>query len=163
MGPGVKHLPKHLRPRWRYVVLEIETWPSTTIGTESLQRQLWFSAQNLLGDPGSADAYLEVRRGEFWPGGGEALVQVRRGEIERARAAIACVSSIDENPVRITVQGVSGTIRAAEEKYIRGPPEGPREESVVFDGETRTAHLRDDLVDVSVSGSFVGATRLDLE
>ena len=130
---------------------------------ESLQRQIWFSAQNLLGDPGSADAVLEVVRGEIWAGGGEALVQVRRGEVDRARAAIACVDSIEDDPVRITVRGVSGTIRAGEEKYIRGPPDALREEQVVFDEESRTGFRTDDLVDISVSDSFVGATHLDLE
>jgi ribonuclease P/MRP protein subunit POP5 len=143
--------------------VELETWPDVTISMESLQRQIWFSAQNLLGDPGSADAVLEVVRGEIWAGGGEALVQVRRGEVDRARAAIACVDSIEDDPVRITVRGVSGTIRAGEEKYIRGPSDPPREEQVVFDEESRTGFRTDDLVDISVSDSFVGATHLDLE
>jgi ribonuclease P/MRP protein subunit POP5 len=127
------------------------------------QRTLWYAAQNLLGDPGSADAYLEVVTVEFWPGGGEAIIQVRRGEVDRARAAIACVDSIQKHPIGITVRGVSGTIRAGKEKYLYGPPKPHREETVVFNSETRNAHVVGDLVDVAVSGSFVGATQCDIE
>lgn len=160
---NVKHLPKHLRPRWRYVVVEIETWPDADFDERELQRSLWFSAQNLLGDAGSADAGLKIVRSDRWRSGGEAVVRVRRDAVEPARAALACVESVNGHPVGIAVRGVAGTIRAAEEKYIRGPPEHMREEQVVFDDGTYRAHLTDDLVDVDVAGSFVGATRLDLE
>ena len=60
MPPGdqrtyVKHLPKYLRPRWRYLAVELESWPDADVDRRSFQRELWFAAQNLLGDAGSAD------------------------------------------------------------------------------------------------------------
>jgi len=114
----MKHLPKHLRPRWRYLAIKLETWPDERIGRRSLQRELWYAGQNLLGDPGSADADLSVVRFEFGDGTGNAIVKVRRGETEPARAALACIDGIDGAPVGIRVCGISGTIRAAEENYL---------------------------------------------
>jgi ribonuclease P/MRP protein subunit POP5 len=163
VGVGVRHLPKSLRPRYRYLVVEIETWPDAAFDERDLQRQFWYAAQNLLGDPGSADADLRVLDTEFWRTGGEAIVRVRRDEVEAARAAIACVDTVQEDPVRVGIRGVSGTMRAAEEKYKGGPPEATREESVAFRAADRSAVRTDGRVDVATDGGFVGATPDDIE
>ena len=159
----MRHLPKHLRPRYRYLVVEIETWPDAEFDERDLQRSIWFAAQNLLGDPGSADADLRVVRSSTWQGGGQAIGRVRRDEVDSARAAIACVESIHSNPVRIAVRGASGTIRAAEEKYKGGPAEAMREDQVAFRGADRPAVVTDERVDVDLDGTVVGATPEDLE
>lgn len=159
----MRHLPKHLRPRYRYLVVEVETWPDAEFDERDLQRSVWFAAQNLLGDPGSADADLRVVRSSFWRGGGQAIVRVRRDEVDSARAALACVESVHSNPVRIAVRGTSGTIRAAEEKYKGGPAEATREDQVAFRGADRPAVVTDERVDVEMNGSFVGATTDDIE
>jgi ribonuclease P/MRP protein subunit POP5 len=157
----VKHLPKHLRPRWRYVAVELEAWPDADVSRGDFQRGVWFAAQNLVGDAGSADADLRVVRFAFEAGSGEALLRVRRGEVERARAAVACVNSVRGDPLRVAVRGVSGTIRAAAEKYLRGGAEPSSDETVAFDGDSRRAVARGERVDVDADGSFVGATRFD--
>ncbi|MFB6125227.1 MAG: Rpp14/Pop5 family protein [Halanaeroarchaeum sp.] len=157
----MKHLPKHLRQRWRYLAVEVEAWPDATFEEVDLQRSLWFAAQNLYGDVGSAEADLRVMDFAFADGTGHAIVRARRESVERARAAVACVATVKEQPVRLTVRGVSGTIRAAAEKYLGGPAESPGEESVVFRDDARRAVTRDGLLDVDVEGAFVGATRID--
>jgi ribonuclease P/MRP protein subunit POP5 len=159
----MKHLPKHLRPRWRYLAVGIETWPEVTMDRGSFQRAVWYAAQNLLGDPGSADADCTVIRFEYADGVGRAIVRVRHGEVEPARAALACVSDVDGDPVRIAVRGASGTIRACEEKYLNGPPEIRSEKPVAFEGVERSAVLRGDVVEVRTDDGFAGATELDLE
>jgi len=158
----VKHLPKHLRPRWRYVAVGIETWPDAEVTRRSFQRRLWFAAQNLLGDPGSADADLTVLSVSFADGVGEALVRVRREHLEDARAAIACVHRISRQPVRVTVRGVSGTVRACEEKYL-GRRTEVTDTSVVFENADRRAAARGALLDLRTDGSYTGATRYDIE
>jgi ribonuclease P/MRP protein subunit POP5 len=159
----VKHLPKHLQPRWRYLAVGIESWPDLDLDRRAFQRELWFAAQNLLGDPGSADADLTVLRFRFRDGTGEAVVRVRRGETERGRAALACVDGVDGHPIRVRVRGVSGTVRGCEEKYMRGPPEEGDETRVVFRNTDRRALARGRLLDVETDGGFTGATRLDFE
>ena len=157
----MKHLPKHLRPRWRYLAVELEAWPNADVPQGDFQRSVWFAAQNLFGDTGSADADLRVLQYDFDDGTGETLIRVRHGDVERGRAAVACVDSVRGDPVRVAVRGVSGTMRAAEEKYLRRPSESPEEAHVAFAGDDWRALYRGDVVDVDRENGFAGATDLD--
>jgi ribonuclease P/MRP protein subunit POP5 len=158
----VKHLPKHLQPRWRYLAVGIETWPEADFGRRAFQRELWFAAQNLLGDAGSAELDLTVLRFDHEDGDGSAIVRVRRGETDRARAVLACIDAVDGVSVGLVVRGVSGTVRACEEKYIRRPTESPNQRQVVFENADRRAVERGERVDVRTDEAFAGATTLDL-
>jgi ribonuclease P/MRP protein subunit POP5 len=159
----MKHLPKHIRPRWRYLAVELETWPDADLSRGSFQRELWFAAQNLIGDAGSADTDLTVLDFHFSGGVGETVVRVRRGHVSEARAALACIDEIGGQPVGLRVRGVSGTVRACEERYLRRPAGVPEERNVVFANADRTALARDTVLDVRLPSAFVGATELDFE
>lgn len=159
----MKPLPKHLRPRWRYIALEVTTWSDVHISRESFQRELWYSGQNLLGDPGGADAVLSVVHYEFEAGMADVLVKVRREETDRARAAIACVHEVEDIDVGIRVLGISGTMRAAEENYLGRHELAVDERNVVFDQDDRVGIIRGDVVTVKLETERVGATKLDLE
>ena len=158
----MKHLPKHLRPRWRYLAVRIESWPDADIDRDAFQRELWYGAQNLVGDAGSAALDLSVMRFRFGEGGGEAIVRTRRGEVERARAVIACLDEVDGAPVGVRVGGVGGTVRACEEKYMGRGREDPDQRHVVFEDADRSAFVRDGRVDVRTDDAFAGATTLDI-
>ncbi len=157
-------LPKHLRPRWRYLAVGIEAWPDADLSRAGFQGAVWGAARSLLGDPGSADADLRVMQFAFDDGTGEAVLRVRRDEVGPARAAIACVDEIEGDPVGVWVRGVSGTIRACEEKYIGGSPDDVSHTEVVLGNDRRSAVVRGDRVDVRTGGdTFTGATLQDLE
>ncbi|MDS0258229.1 ribonuclease P [Haloarcula sp. S1CR25-12] len=158
----MKHLPKHLQPRWRYLAVAIETWPDADLDRRSFQREAWYAAQNLLGDTGSAETDMTVVRFDHDDGLGHAIVRVRRGHTDQARAALACIDGVDGDPLGLRVSGTSGTVRACEEKYIRGPAKPPEQRHVVFDNRNRRAVARDGRVDVHTDGGFVGATDLDI-
>ncbi len=161
-GERMKHLPKHLQPRWRYLAVGIETWPDATLDRDAFQRAVWYSAQNLLGDTGSARLDLSVLRFRSAAGDGEAVVRAFRGEVERARAVIACVERVDDDPVGLRVRGTSGTIRACEEKYMGGRRVNTEERDVAFDGADRVALVRSERADIRVDDAFAGATALEL-
>jgi ribonuclease P/MRP protein subunit POP5 len=114
----MKHLPKHLQPRWRYLAVGIETLPEATIARGPFQRELWYAAQNLVGDAGSSDLDLSVLSFRHGDARGETVVRTRRGEVDRARAVVACVDAVGDDPVGLVVRGVSGTVRACEERYL---------------------------------------------
>lgn len=114
----MKHLPKHLQPRWRYLAVAIETSPTAEVGRRAFQRELWYAGQNLLGGPGGADADLRVMRFSVSEGAGGAIVRVRRGQVDAGRAAIACIDEVDGYPLGLRVTGVSGTVDACSENYL---------------------------------------------
>lgn len=157
----MKHLPKHLRPRWRYLAVELESWPDTRIDRGAFQRELWFAAQNLVGDAGSAEADLTVFGFEFDDGVGHAVVRVRRHKVDRGRAILACIDEISGRPVGLRVRGVSGTVRACEEKYIGRPSVQSEQREVAFADAERRAFVRSQRIDARVGNEFVGATQLD--
>ncbi len=159
----MKHLPKHLRQRWRYLAVGVETWPDADIDRGAFQRALWYAARDLLGDAGSADLDLAVQQFALTDGRGRAIVRTPRGETDRARAVIATLSTVDGQEVGLRVRGVSGTVRACEEKYMRRRPEFPEQRHVAFRDAQQTAQVRGDRVDLHTEGAFIGATTLDLD
>ncbi len=116
----MKHLPKHLQPRWRYLAVELRGPPGAEFGRSTFQREVWFAAQNLVGDAGSAEADLSVLRFEFSDGSGHAVVRVRRGEVSRGRAVLACIADVDGDDLGLRVRGTSGTVRACVEDHLGG-------------------------------------------
>ncbi|WP_101296558.1 Rpp14/Pop5 family protein [Halegenticoccus soli] len=159
----MKHLPKHLQPRWRYLGVGIEAWPDADLTRGAFQRELWFAAQNLLGDVGSADADLTVLGFRFGGGVGETVVRARRGHADEARAALACVDDVGGDPIGVRVRGVSGTVRACEERYLGGRAGHSGKRNVAFEDADRTAYSRDGALDVRLPSGFAGATQLDFE
>ena len=159
----MKHLPKHLQPRWRYLAVGIETWPDASFGRAAFQRAVWYAAQDLYGDAGSAEADLTVLSFDLDNGVGEAVVRAYRGTENRARAAIACLDAVDGHPVGVRVRGISGTVRGCEERYLNGRTRDAKQRDVVFENEPLPAIARETRVDVDVGNGFVGATRLDFE
>lgn len=159
----MKHLPKHLRPRWRYLAVGIETEPTTALSRGAFQRALWYAAGNLLGDTGSADADLKLLTFDFADGTGEAVIRARHGHVDDARAAITCIASVADEPVGIHVRGISGTVRACEERYMGRASGVVSKRDAVFAGSERPVVVRDDAVDVQTGTGYVGATQLDLE
>ena len=158
----MKHLPKHLQPRYRYLAVELEAWPDADLERRGFQRAVWYAAQNLLGDVGSAELDLSVLDLEYADGSGAAVVRTRRGEVDRARAVLACLDAVDGHPVGLRVRGVSGTVRACKDKYLGRRPEEASQRHVAFENAERRAVVRGDRVDVTVDGAFAGATILDI-
>ncbi|WP_050034134.1 Rpp14/Pop5 family protein [Halorubrum halophilum] len=159
----MKHLPKHLRPRWRYLAVGIETWPDAEIRRRAFQRALWYAAGNLLGDAGSADADLTLLSFSHDDGEGEAIVRARHGHVDDARAVIGCVSEVDDDPVGIRIRGISGTVRACEERYMGRAGGTSTQRDVAFEDAERSAVVRDDACDVRTESGYVGAAAFDTE
>jgi ribonuclease P/MRP protein subunit POP5 len=159
----MKHLPKHLRPRWRYLAVDVETLPDADIDRGAFQRDLWYTAQNLVGDAGSAEVDLSVLSFSVEDGHGEAVVRVRRDEVERGRAILACLDAVGDSAVAVRVRGVSGTVRACEERYMGHGRETARQRYVVFRDAESAAVTVGDRVDVETGDGYTGATTLDLQ
>ena len=158
----MRHLPKHLRPRYRYLAVEIEAWPDADLDREGFQAAVWRATRELLGDATSGAVDLQVLDADFWSGGGQAVVRVRRDRVQPARAALACVDGVAGHPVRVGVRGVGGTVKATERQYWGGPPRVTDTTSVGFREVEWTAQFREDRVDLESGDEFVGATPEEL-
>lgn len=154
--------PKHLRPRWRYLAVELETRLDGGLDRDAFQAAIWSAIRTLLGDVASARIDATVVRFRDAGGHAEAIVRVRRGRVTPARAAIATIDRLDGRPVRPAVCGVSGTIRACEENYLGIDREPPRHDLVTFESVERPATRAGEAVDVELDSTVVGATTLDL-
>lgn len=159
----MKHLPKHLQPRWRYLAVALEAWPEAKIGRRAFQRELWYAGQNLLGDVGGAEADLRLLRFSLEKGSGGAIVRARRGEVDAARAALACVDEVDGQPVGLRVTGVSGTVDACSENYLGDATGNLTQRSVTVAAESRPAWGRNGALDVETPDGLLGATVDDFE
>ena len=155
-------LPKHLRPRWRYLAVEVTSWPDSNIDRREFQRELWRASRGLHGDVGSARENLRVYGFSFEHGYGEAVVRVGRSFVSEGRAALATIDRINDHPVGTRVTGVSGTVRGCEEKYLGRRPEPKPESTVVYADASRPAVVAGNCVDIRLDDTFVGATSLDL-
>lgn len=144
----MKHLPKHLRPNWRYVAVALEVDPDVHLERGTFQRDVWYAAQNLLGDATSADIDGTVVRFECRDGLAQAIVRTRRDAVESLRAALACMTHVDGEPVGVTIRGTSGTIRACEDRYVTDDPEPARTRTVAVDGKAVEAVVRGDAVTI---------------
>lgn len=99
-----------LRDRRRYIAMEIEA--EDAVSPRDLAAEIHSTYQSLYGDTGGARLKLVVFDGRF------GLLRCRNCHITEARTALATVHSIGGTRAAIRVLGVSGTIKAATEKYI---------------------------------------------
>jgi len=159
----MKHLPKHLQPRWRYLAVAFETWPNADVERRAFQRELWDAGRDLLGDSGGADADLRVMRFSQSSGAGGAIVRARRDEVVAARAALVCIDAVDGHPVGLRVTGVSGSIDACSENYLGDGTGISSQSDVPVEGAERPAWRRNGALDVRGPSGFIGATVHDFE
>jgi len=110
----MKILPSSLRERKRYVAFRLIREDGEATDRKALLDEIFFATQTLLGDEGSSE--IGYRLMDF--DGHAGIMRVSHGALEPARAALATVYAIKGNRAAIKILGVSGTIRAATEKYI---------------------------------------------
>lgn len=155
-------LPKHLRPRYRYLAVTIESWPTAILDRPAVEDALETAIRSLFGDAGVAAAEPRLLRYTFDRGAGTAVVRTRRDAVEMTRAGVATVATVEGEPVAGCVKGISGTVRACEEKYLTDSQLQIAENTVTFEDATYPATVRGTRVDVHLEAAFAGATDLDL-
>ena len=155
-------LPKHLRPRYRYLAATLETWPDAAIDRAAFEAALVAAIRDLFGDAGVAAADARLRTYSLAEGAGTVVVRTRRAAVDTTRAGLAAMGPVEGAPIAVCVRGISGTIRGCEAKYLHGRQLPSAESTVAFEGVDRPAVVRGARVDVDLGDAFVGATDLDL-
>jgi ribonuclease P/MRP protein subunit POP5 len=109
----MKILPSSLREKKRYLAFEV-TCESEPVDRKALLDEIFFATQMIIGDVGSSE--IGYRLIDF--NGSRGIMKVNANAVETARAAMATVCAIKGSRAAIRVLGISGTIKAAIEKYI---------------------------------------------
>ncbi|CDK38866.1 ribonuclease P protein component 2 [Halorubrum sp. AJ67] len=73
------------------------------------------------------------------------------------------MSEVDGEPVGILVRGISGTVRACEERYMGRATPNSTQRDVAFGSAERPAVVRGDACDLRAESGRVGATTFDIE
>jgi ribonuclease P/MRP protein subunit POP5 len=110
----MKILPSSLREKKRYLAFRLVSEGDEPVDRKAFLDEVYYATQTLLGDHGSSE--IGYRLMDFT--GREGVMRVSLGAVETARAAMATVHTIKGQRTVIVVAGISGTIRAATEKYI---------------------------------------------
>lgn len=110
----MKILPSSLREKKRYLAFKLITETGEPVDRKVLLDEVYFATQTLLGDLGSSE--IGYRLMDF--DGSRGILRVNLDAVEPARAALATVYVLKGVRAHILICGVSGTIRAATEKYI---------------------------------------------
>ena len=155
-------LPKHLRPRYRYLAVTAEAWADVSIDRDAVQAAVVTGVRGLFGDAGVAAADPRVMRFRWSGGAGQFVLRTRRNAVSPARAGLATLGSVEGEPVAVCVRGISGTVRGCEEKYLNGRQLRSAESTVAFEDADRPATVRGNRVDVHLEDAFAGAMDLDL-
>ncbi len=158
----MKPIPKHLRPRYRYIVVSLESWSNSIIDKTSFQQSIWASVNRLFGDLGSAKSDLYLIRFEFHNGTGYGIIRTRRDSLHLARSGIACTSSVNGHPIGILVLGISGTIKSCEQKYLPVLKKSLVTGEVTFEGNSYSSTSYGELLDIKIDNDFIGATNMDI-
>lgn len=108
----MKILPPTLRDFHRYMAFSMEA--EDEVSRRDLINEVLFSAATLVGDVGSSELGLRLMAFEDHKG----IIQCSANRVWESRAVLAAVSSVKGVRLRIKVLGVSGTVRAATEKYL---------------------------------------------
>lgn len=106
-------IPPSLRGRRRYIVFEVIS--ERGIDKKALLKEILDSIYSLYGDVGASESKLWLigydKRKDTDIGRG--ILRCAHDKVEEVRAALACIHSVNEARVGISVIGISGTIKGA--------------------------------------------------
>ncbi|HOT06762.1 MAG: Ribonuclease P protein component 2 [Methanosaeta sp. PtaB.Bin039] len=123
-----------LRERRRYLAFELES--EGQADSRGIMQEVHLAYSSLFGDTGGARPRLISFDGQF------GIIRFQNGYLEELRAAMATITSVCNERAAVRVRGVSGTIKAATEKYIP-------QRALILAGDRRRVELE------GISGSVV--------
>lgn len=109
----MKPLRPTLRDSFRYVAFTLSS--EEPVRTRDLQTEIFKAAKSLFGDVGVSKLGVKVVMFD----GTKGLVRCHYRYVPDVQATFASIGKIENNRVRVTVVGTSGTIKAAIEKYLQ--------------------------------------------
>ncbi len=111
-----KILPPSLRSKKRYIVFEIIS--ENPVEYENFRDALWNSMTNFLGELGASGAQLRILKNLYDPKSQRGVLKCSHDMVEQIRTGLSLIAIVGETRVVIKVDGVTGTIKSARNKYL---------------------------------------------
>lgn len=113
----LKRLPPDIRIRERYIVFSI--MPKEKFSLEDVVKTIWSSLLQLFGEAGTSQFHVWIPSNLYNDKQGIGIIRCSHDHVQDVRAALALVKKIEDTPVLIRTLGVTGTIKAAKEKFLK--------------------------------------------
>lgn len=114
-----KKLPPSLRPKARYVVIEMVS--ASAITFEDFTTALWNSVLNLLGELTASECRIWPIRNLYDERAQRGVLKCAHDRVEQVRTALSLITMIGESKASVRILGVTGTLKSARNKYLGMP------------------------------------------
>ncbi len=111
-----KTLPPSLRDKGRYIVFEIIS--ENPLEYRDFLEAFWNSMVMFLGELGSSDCQARILKNLYDQKSQRGVIRCKHDMVEHVRSSLSMITMIGESRVLIRIQGVTGTIKAATNKYL---------------------------------------------
>lgn len=113
-----KILPPSMRQQKRYIVFEVIS--ENPVMYNDIISSVWNSMLGFLGELGSSEARIWFVTGLYDDKTQRGVIRCRHDSVEKVRAVLSLVQIIGESRSILKIIGVTGTIKAAKNKYLVG-------------------------------------------
>lgn len=115
----LKPLSPTLKEKKRYLAFEIVSEGKIKAFSE-VSKQIWASVLSFVGTKGAARLGLKFFSEKYNPNSQRGLIRVIHTGIDELKAALALITSIEQQKVIVRSVGVSGILAKAEKNYLLG-------------------------------------------
>ncbi len=112
----LKALKPALREKKRYIVYQLEAADNKPVKMFSYQQALVEKLHELLGVFNAAHAGILPLKFENTTQRG--ILRVNHTAVDSVRSCFVLIDELNETPIRVSTQGVSGIMKKAKEKYL---------------------------------------------
>ena len=116
MDDRPQYLPPTLRPNHRYMAYQVLS--EKKVSFDDIVNAMWHSIMNFAGELGSSESRVWILRNMWDQEKQLGLLRCEHNSVEEIRAALALVQRIGDMPIVIKVLGISGTAKAARQKFF---------------------------------------------
>ncbi len=116
-----KMLPPSLRSQKRYIVFEVIS--EHKVNYSDIVTAIWASMMNFLGDLKSSEAKVWNIKNLYGEEKQMGVIRCAHDHVEHIRTVLALIQIIGETRCVVRVVGVTGTIKAAKNKYLSAKAE----------------------------------------
>jgi ribonuclease P/MRP protein subunit POP5 len=108
-----------LKEKKRYLAIEILSQKNRKHSFTDVSKAIWASIQGFIGSLGAGNAGIWFVEDKWRQNVQRGLIRVNNKFIDPLRASLSFIKKVDNDTVMVNSIGASGSIKKAEDKYLR--------------------------------------------